>query len=160
MGLKSRVHPTRGTVKVTFLNSPNHRDRSGYNRDRGQTVWSTLPSREVARPGRRALDTPDRTGPAAGPRTIPGPPCPAVRHPAEATCGPLTANGAPGPRSARALLEAPTASLVCPHRPRAWSRSRRGRPGGVGPAVRGSAIGPSARDLRAPNRAATVLPAL
>src|SRR5215831_18577016 len=158
---RDHVYTRRGVPsRLPFLNSQSGRGLCGYNRERGEAVWSTLPSREVARPGRRALDTPDRTGPAEGPRTIPGPPCSVVRHPAEAACRSLTANGTPRAGGARALLEAPAAGFVCPHRSWAWSRPRGRRAGGVGPAVRESAIGPSPRDVRTPDRATAVLPAL
>jgi hypothetical protein len=156
----SRVHPAGDSVKVTFLNSRGGRDRCGYNRERGEAVRSTLPGREVARSGWRALDTPHRPGPVARPRSIPGPPCPALGHPTEAACRPLTENGAPESGGARVLLEAPAPSLVRADRPGAWSRSRRGRAGDVGPAVGRSAIRTSARDVWTPDRAGAVLPAL
>jgi len=156
----SRVHPELGRVKVTFLNSHTRPDESGYNRERGEAIRSTLPSREVAGSGRRALDTSHRAGSVARPRTIPGSPGAAVWHSAEATCRSLTANGASGARGTRALFETPAALLVHTHGPRAWSWSRGGSAGGLGPPVRDSAIRPSARDVWTPDRATAVLPEL
>src|SRR5262249_41773999 len=158
--LRSRVHPARATVKVTFLNSRNGCHRYGYNPERGETIWSALPSREGARSDRRALDIADRTGPAEGPRAIPGPPCSAVRHPAEVACRSPAANAAPRAGDAGTLLEAPTACLIYAQRAWAWSRPRGGRAGDVGPAVRGSPIGSSTCGMRTSDGATALLPAL
>src|SRR5262249_17890851 len=144
-------------VKVLFLNSL-ERSRSVqlYFGTHGEAVRPAVPGREVARSGRRALDAPDRPRPAAGTGAIPGPPRPAGRHSAEAPGGPLAADGAPGAPRARALFEAPATRLVRAHRARAWARSRRGRAGGLGPAVRWGAIGAPACDVRTSHRAAAV----
>src|SRR5262245_4647798 len=158
--MSSHVQPPGNTVKVTFMNRQTRRNRRGYTCEHGQTVRSALPRGEVARCGRRTLDAPHRARPAAGPRAIPGSPCPAVRYPAETPGRPPAANGAAGTGGAHALLEAPATRFVRPHRPRARVGSRSGRAGDVGPAVRGSEIGPSACDVRTPDRAAALLPAL
>src|SRR5262249_30316566 len=118
-GLRSRVHPVLGTVKVTFLNSQTDRRRCGYTWNHGEAIWPALSRREVARSGGRAMDAADRARPSARARAIPGPARTALRHPAEVAGRPPTTDGASGAGGPRVLLETPAARHVRAHRPRA-----------------------------------------